>query len=263
MFDLTGKVSLVTGAGSGLGRTFARTMAAHGAVSLCADRDLGRAEETVTMITASGGRAAAFKADVSLPADVDAMFDRIKGEHRRLDILFNNAGVISVPKRTHEVTVEEWTQVLSINLTGVFLCTRGAIPLMLAGAGGSIVNIASAVGLVGMYPGFPAAVVNYAASKGGIVGLTRQVAAEYAKDGIRVNAIAPGFHAGTRLGEIRRATATPDDIKAFEKLVHDSTPMGRMGRLEELEGLAIYLASDASSYVTGQVFAHDGGLTAI
>jgi NAD(P)-dependent dehydrogenase (short-subunit alcohol dehydrogenase family) len=262
-FDLRGKVSVITGAGSGLGRTFAKTMAHYGAIAVCADRDLVRAEETAELIAGSGGRAAVIEADVSVAADVEAMARRIMGDHGRLDVLFNNAGVITLPKRTHEVSVEEWNQVIAINLTGVFLCTRAAIPLMLAGSGGSIVNISSAVGLVGLYPGFPAAAVNYAAAKAGIIGLTRQVAAEYAKDGIRANVIAPGFHAGTRLGDVRRATATPEDIKAFEKLVQSITPMARMGRLEELEGLAIYLASDASSFVTGQVFAHDGGLTAV
>jgi NAD(P)-dependent dehydrogenase (short-subunit alcohol dehydrogenase family) len=132
------------------------------------------------------------------------------------------------------------------------------IPLMLGG-GASIVNIASIIGMVGYYPSFPSAGSNYAASKGGVAGFTRQLAAEYARDGLRANAIAPGWHEGTRLGGERRAQSSPETLARFDAAIFARTPMGRKGTTDELEGLIVYLASDASRFVTGQVFGHDGG----
>jgi NAD(P)-dependent dehydrogenase (short-subunit alcohol dehydrogenase family) len=127
------------------------------------------------------------------------------------------------------------------------------------GAPASMINIASIVGMAGYYPSFPGAGCNYAASKAGVVGFTRQVAAEYASDALRANAIAPGWHEGTRLGAERRAVASPEAIARFDAAILGRTPLGRKGQPEELEGLVVYLASDASSFVTGQVFVHDGG----
>jgi NAD(P)-dependent dehydrogenase (short-subunit alcohol dehydrogenase family) len=133
---------------------------------------------------------------------------------------------------------------------------------MLAARRGSIINIASIYGLTGFYPGFPAGLSSYAASKGALIALTRQCAVEYAADGIRVNAIAPGYHGGTNLGHEGRSNASPEHIARLEGAIRAAVPMGRRGTPDELEGLAIYLASDASSYMTGQVFANDGGWTA-
>jgi NAD(P)-dependent dehydrogenase (short-subunit alcohol dehydrogenase family) len=261
LFDLSGKVALVTGAGSGLGRAFAQGLASAGARVIAADRNREWAEETVTLI--GGGNASlAIHVDVADEESVADMAARAKEACGTVDILVNNAGIATVPARAHEIRVEDWDRLIAINLRGVFLCSRATIPLMLAAGQGSIINIASIIGLVGHYPGQAAVGSNYAAAKSGVVGFTRQIAVEYARDGIRANAIAPGWHGGTRLGDERRATARPEEIAAFEAAIRAQTPMGRRGSPDELQGLCIYLASDASRYVTGQVFAHDGGWTA-
>jgi NAD(P)-dependent dehydrogenase (short-subunit alcohol dehydrogenase family) len=262
IFDLSQRTALVTGAGSGLGRAFAEGLAASGARVICVDRDAGRADETAAAINATRNDALSLVADVAESSSVDAMAERV-AEIGNVDILINNAGIATVPMRTHEMPVADWDRLMAINLRGVFLCSRALIPGMMARGGGSIINIASIIGLVGHYPGFAANRANYAAAKAGVVGFTRQLAAEYAKDGIRANAIAPGWHGGTRLADERKATASPSDIARFEEVILRNTPMGRRGRPEELQGLAIYLASDASRYVTGQVFTQDGGWTAV
>ena len=241
LFDLSGKVVLVTGAGSGLGLAFSRGLAAFGAEVICADRDSSRAEEAVALIQNAGGSALPVHVDVADAASVQSLADRLLASHGRIDVLFNNAGVTSIPKRVHELPVEEWDRVIAINLRGIFLCSRAVLPLMLSGGGGSIVNIASIIG---------------------VIGFTRQLAVEYAKDNIRANAIAPGYHAGTRLGDAYKANLTADALARRESAIAAATPMGRRGLPEELLGLAIYLASDASRYMTGQVIAHDGGWTA-
>jgi len=263
LFDLSAKVALVTGAGSGLGRAFAEGYAAAGARVLCADRDRARAEETTGLINSARNDAVAIEVDVAEAKSVAAMAERVSAICGRVDILVNNAGIATMPMRIHDMPIEDWDRLLAINLRGVFLCSRAIIPQMLARGGGSIINIASIVGIVGNYPGFPMNGANYAAAKAGVIGFTRQMAAEYAKDGIRANAIAPGWHGGTRLAEERKAKATPDEIARFEATILKGTPMGRRGTPEELQGLAIYLASDASRYVTGQVFTQDGGWTAV
>ncbi|HXQ52648.1 MAG TPA: SDR family oxidoreductase [Stellaceae bacterium] len=261
-FDLGGKVALVTGEGSGLGRAFAQGLGAAGARVLCADRNLGWAEETVSLLEPGGNANLALAVDVADAASVAGMAERARSACGTVDILVNNAGIATAPARAHDMPVEDWDRLIAINLRGVFLCTRAILPTMLAGGGGSIINISSIIGLVGHYPGTPAVGANYAAAKAGVIGFTRQIAVEYARDNIRANAIAPGWHGGTRLGDARRATARPEEIAAFEAAIKAQTPMGRRGSPDELQGLAIYLASDASRYVTGQVFAHDGGWTA-
>ena len=261
-FDLGGKVALVTGAGSGLGRAFARGLAGAGARVVCVDRNRDWAEETAALTRPGGNDAVAIEADVADAPSVAAMAARARDLCGRIDVLINNAGIATVPHRVHEMPVEDWDRLIAINLRGVFLCTRAVLPIMLAGDGGSIINIASIIGLIGYYPGVPAVGANYAAAKSGVVGFTRQVAIEYAKDRIRANAIAPGWHGGTRLGDARRATAAPEVIAHFETSIRTQTPMGRRGTPDELEGLAIFLASDASGYITGQVFVQDGGWTA-
>jgi NAD(P)-dependent dehydrogenase (short-subunit alcohol dehydrogenase family) len=264
LFKLDGKVALVTGAGSGLGREMALGLSAAGADVICADRDKGWVTETVSIIHSSGGKASRIVFDVTKEDEIVHLARAVKSSHGKLDVLVNNAGVAPYPKRLHEVDTADWRRVIDVNLNGPFLVTRAIIPLMLDAGGGSIINIASLIGIGGFYPGFAVSSVAYAATKAGLAGMTRQIAAEYARDKIRANAVAPGWQgAGTRLADHFKADWSAEDKERFEQAILAGTPMGRRGDAKELRGLVIYLASDASSYVTGQVIAHDGGWTAV
>ncbi len=264
LFKLDGKVALVTGAGSGLGRQMAIGLSAAGADVICADRDKNWVSETVSLIQGGGHKASRIIFDVTREEEIAHLGRAVKSSHGKLDILINNAGVAPYPKRMHEVATDDWRRVIDVNLNGPFLVTRAVLPLMLDAGGGSIINVASLIGLVGFYPGFPVSGVAYAAAKAGISGLTKQIAAEYARDNIRANAIAPGWQgAGTRLADHFKVDWSAQDRERFEQAVLSGTPMGRRGDANELQGLVIYLASDASRFVTGQVIAHDGGWTAV
>lgn len=262
IFSIRKRVAVVTGAGSGLGKAYAHALAAAGASVICADQDEASAIASADAIILLGGLADAVVMDVSIAESVNESMQKIAGTYGKIDILVNNAGITSLPARTHEVSVADWDRVMSVNLRGMFLCTRSVLPGMMRAGSGSIINIASIVGLVGVYPGFTVSGTPYASSKAAVGGFTRQLAAEYASDGIRVNAIAPGWHGGTSLGRERRVSATAQDIQLFESYVTGSVPMRRRGMPEEMDGLIVYLASDASRYLTGQVIAHDGGVTA-
>ncbi len=259
MFRMDGKVAVVTGAGNGIGRSFSLGLAAFGATIFCADRNLPGADETASLVKQSQGKAAPVEVDVADEASVSAMWDMVEAEFGRADILINNAGIATPAKRTHEFSIADWDRLMAVNLRGVFLCTQHALAMMLKQGGGSIINISSIAGLKGFYPDMPGLAVNYSTAKAGVVGFTRQVAAEYARDQIRVNAIAPGWHGGTALGAERRAISSKEELEAFEKAIHSRIPMGHRGVPDDLIGLAVYLASDASHYLTGQVIAHDGG----
>lgn len=262
LFDLTGRVVLVTGAGAGLGRAFSVALASQGAFVVATDRDLGRVEETGWLVRQIGGAALPLACDVTDEGQVTETVERVLSEQRRIDVLINNAGISTGAAKTHELAVSDWDRLMEISLKGVFLMTRAALAPMIERQGGSIINIASIIGMVGYYPGFKASAVNYAAAKAGVIGLTKQVAAEYAGDGIRCNAISPGFHGGTRLAEAFRSKSTPEQVERYEATIASRTPLGRRGRPNELDGLMLWLASDASSYVTGQNFVQDGGWTA-
>lgn len=258
IFRLDGKVAVVTGAGSGFGRAFARALADFGAMVICAGRRLDALQETASIIAQAGGRAMALRLDVTDESSADAFWHNVAAHHGRVEILVNNAGISLPPQRTHELCVRDWDDVVATNLRGVFMTTRFGLRRMLPGPG-SIINIASIAGMRGYWPGFPSLGAHYAASKMGVVGFTRQVAAEYAREKIRVNAIAPGWHGGTDLIAARRASTPPEAIERFESEVRRRIPMGHRGTPDDLVGLVVYLASEASSYVTGQVISHDGG----
>jgi NAD(P)-dependent dehydrogenase (short-subunit alcohol dehydrogenase family) len=262
LFDLSGKVALVTGGGSGLGRVFCQALAEFGADVVCADINRGWADETVTMIEEFGHRTLAIVADVSKPEEVRLMIAATVAELGSLDILVNNAGITTKPAKMHEMAIEDWDEVMAINLKGVFLCMRAALPVMIRQQRGCIINISSVVGLVGLDPEI-ASYCNYGAAKAGVVALTRQGAAEYGRDGVRVNAIAPGWHAGTRLSARWRSQWPAERERRYYQLIAERTPLGRRGDANELKGMIVYLASDASSFVTGQVFVQDGGWTAL
>jgi NAD(P)-dependent dehydrogenase (short-subunit alcohol dehydrogenase family) len=262
LFNLEGKVALVTGAALGLGRSFAQTLAEVGADVVIADIDENHLDETEGILEATGRKVLKIVADVSKPRDVARMVDESVSNLGQLNIAVNNAGMITKPARFHEMPLEDWNKVISVNLTGVFLCMQKEIEVMLKqGNGGSIVNLSSVLGLVGLDPDLMPR-VNYIASKHGVAGLTKQGAVEYAEYGIRVNAIAPSWHSGTALSKDRDRVQTTEEQDLREKRISALTPMKRRGRIDELQGLLLFLASDASAYATGQVFVSDGGWTA-
>lgn len=258
LFRLSGKMAMVTGGGSGIGQVIAEGLATVGAHVVCADVHLDRALEVADGIRSRSGSADAVQVDVS---DESSVGQAIGSIGPNLDILVNSAGISSPPARTHEVAIGDWRRVIDVNLTGTFLVTRAALPKMLA-RGGSIINISSIMGLGGYYPGFPSNSAEYTASKAGVVGFTQQVAVEYAADNIRCNVIAPGWHGGSRLGEARKKSASPEQEARFFGEIEKRIPMQRRGHVRELLGLALYLASPASGYVTGQLMTQDGGWSA-
>jgi len=256
LFTLTGKVSLVTGAGSGLGRVFCEAMAEHGSDVVCSDINEAWAKETADMIANYGVKTAVVKADVSKQDEVKALFRKVDQEFGKLDVLFNNAGIATKGVRIHEMKLEDWNRVIGVNLTGVFLCMQEGIKLMLRQKSGSIINIASILGLVAVDPDL-LAIQHYIASKHGVIGITKTAAVQYGPDNIRVNAIAPGFYAGTKLGDVEERTE--EETQAVAEKVVSLTPLKRFGQPEEIKGFAVLLASDASSFITGSTYVTDGG----
>lgn len=251
LFRLDGRVALVTGAGGALGTVMARGLAEVGASVLIADLDEAAAERTASEIRAAGGEALAAQVDVTDEAAVAQTVRRAGERWGRLDILVNAAGVSSRgPAAAYDA--ERFRHVLDVNLTGTFLFCREAGRVMLEAGDGRIVNIASIAGLVG-YQGNPA----YLASKGGVVQLTRALAVEWATRGVRVNAIAPGVIETPMVAT--QVAREPEFYVTFR----ERHPVGRFGLPDELVGPALFLCSDASSFVTGHVLAVDGGYTAM
>lgn len=260
---LDGKVAVVTGAAGGIGRSFAVGLAAKGAKVVCLDLAQEGLFGTESEIAGNGGNAISVVADVREEASIHGAFAKVIERFGTVDVLVNNAGIATTPMRLHEIPLADWDRLMAVNLRGAFVCLREALPLMQKNKrGGSIVNIASIAGMRGYYPGFSILGANYSASKGGLIALTRQVAIEYARENIRCNAIAPGFIENTDLGRERRSAASAKTMSEFEREMSVRVPMGRRGIPSELVELAVYLSSDMSSYVTGQVIGADGGWTA-
>ena len=252
LFRLDGKTAVVTGASSGLGVVFAHALAGAGASVVVSARRLDRLEELAAEIESTGARAFPVACDVTREADVDALAAAAASRFGRVDVLVANAGV-SQPHPAEQEPLAVWERVLAVNLTGVFLCNQRFGSMMLEQGSGSIVNIASVLGLVGAGQ-IPQA--SYTASKGGVVNMTRELAAQWSRRGVRVNAIAPGWFASEMTEEM---FASDQGVRWIRR----KTPMGRPGEGEELAGPVLFLASDASSYVTGQTLAVDGGWTVI
>jgi len=240
------KVALVTGASFGIGKATAIAFAKRGAKVVIADWiDDG---ETLKEITALGGKAVFIKCDVSKDAEVRELISQTLKTFGGIDFAVNNAGIEGQTATTHACTEENWDKTIAINLKGVWLCMRYEIPAMLTKTKGAIVNIASIAGLVG-FPGLPA----YVSSKHAIVGLTKTAALEYAKQGLRINAVCPGV---IKTPMIDRTTGND---KTVEKTFENMEPIGRMGQPEEVAEAIVWLCSDASSFVTGHALAVDGG----
>jgi NAD(P)-dependent dehydrogenase (short-subunit alcohol dehydrogenase family) len=246
---LSGKVAIVTGAGSGIGRASAVRFAAEGASVVVADIRGAKAEETVALIEAAGGRAVACAANVATPADVERMVATAVDTFGGLHALFNNAGTIR-PGTAVELSPEDWDLVMAVNVRSVFLGAKYAVPVMAAGGGGSIVSTASVSGLAGD----PKSVV-YSASKAAVINLTRSLAVDHARDHIRVNCICPG---AIDTPPVERMLSQPE---AKERMVR-AHPLGRIGQPEEIAAAAVWLSSDEASFITGQAIVVDGGLTA-
>ena len=243
------KVAIITGGSFGIGRAAAIAFAERGAKVVIAD--WVEDNETLNAIKSAGGDAIFIKCDVSSDESVRAMVDKTIAQYGRLDYAFNNAGVEGISAPTHECTNENWDKTIGINLKGVWLCMKYEIPHMIKQGKGAIVNNASIAGLVG-FVNIPA----YVASKHGILGLTKNAALEYAKSGIRVNAVCPGV---IKTAMIDRFTGKD---KVVEKQFESMEPVGRMGQPEEVAQAVIWLCSDAASFVTAHPMAVDGGWVA-
>jgi NAD(P)-dependent dehydrogenase (short-subunit alcohol dehydrogenase family) len=256
IFDLTDKVAIVTGGGGGLGRAFCEAMAEFGADVACVDSDEQKAKACVKKIKKYGRRAIAIRADISDYNQVESMVNNAISKLGRIDILFNNAAVTDLATKLYETPIDVWDRMIRINLTGVFMCMRAVLPVMIRQKKGSIINISSA----GAFGSTSPTVVPpcYGASKAGVISLTRTGAVEHGKDGIRVNCIAPGTHE-TGLGALPDPKEEKKRTQHMQSVAEQYIPLGRIAKPNEIKGLAVYLASDASSYVTGQVFIEDGG----
>ncbi len=248
---LEGKVALVTGGGSGIGRATALAFAREGAKVVVADVLTDGGEGTVQRIKEAGGKAIFVKTDVSKAGEVIALIDNVVTIYGKLDCACNNAGIEGSMAPTADCTEENWDRTIDINLKGVWLCMKYEIPEMLKRGGGAIVNTASIAGLVG-FQGLPA----YCASKGGIIQLTKTAALEYATKGIRINAVCPGV---IRTPMVERVTGGKPELEAqFTAL----EPVGRIGAPGEVAEAVVWLCSDAASFVTGHPLVVDGGFVA-
>jgi 2-deoxy-D-gluconate 3-dehydrogenase len=251
LFDLTGRVAIVTGGNGGIGLGMAKGLAEAGAAVVVAGRQKSKNAAAVKEIEALGAKAAAVEVDVTKAASAEAMVADTVARFGRLDILVNNAG-INIRKQPQEYTEAEWHQVIDINLTGAFLCTHAAYPEMKKGGGGKIINIGSMMSIFGA----PFAMV-YAASKGGIVQMTKAIATAWAKDNIQANAVLPGWI------DTDLTRAARQQVQGLNERVLARTPAGRWGDPADFAGTAVFLASSASDFVTGTSIVVDGGYSSL
>lgn len=258
---LQGKVAVITGAGSGLGRASALRFAREGARVVCADIDLAAATGVAGEIVAAGGEATGVEVDVTREDDAERMADAALRAFGCIDVLFANAGIAGVGS-VATTTRATWDRVIGVNLTGVWLCNKAVLPAMQARGGGSIINQASIGGMVGF-----SGITPYAAAKAGVIGLTRQAAVEYAAARIRFNAICPGTVVTplvVRTYEERGGIAIGSGQTFDEAMQLNAAryPMGRLGTPDDVAGMAVFLASDEAAWITGATFVVDGGYTA-
>jgi NAD(P)-dependent dehydrogenase (short-subunit alcohol dehydrogenase family) len=246
--ELDGKVALVTGGGSGIGRATAVAFAKAGAKVVIANRSVPAGEETARRITESGGWAVFVRTDVTKAADVETMVATTVQTFGRLDCAFNNAGATGSGLRLADHTEEAFDHTVATNLKGVWLCMKYEILQMLRQGGGALVNCASVAGLIGGLVG-----IAYVASKFGVVGMSRAAAREYAKDGIRVNAVCPGVTRTAMVDDFSR------DNPGWEDRVRATYPMGRIGTPEEVANAVVWLCSDGASFISGHALPVDGG----
>lgn len=248
---LEGKVAIITGGSDGIGRATALTFAEQGASVVIADINTEGGEETLSLIHKNKGQATFIQTDVTKAAEVEALVAQTIDAYGRLDYAFNNAGIAGGPGQSvAECDEEAWDQVMNVNLKGVWLCMKYEILHMLKQGNGAIVNTASIYGLVGFAGGTP-----YNVSKHGVVGLTKSGALQYAKQGIRINALCPGW---THTAMTEHIVSDP----YYGPKIISRHPMGRLGTLEEMAQAVLYLCSDAASFITGHAFPVDGGYTA-
>ena len=249
------KVCLVTGASLGIGKAISQRLAEEGGKVILTDIKDEEGKKVVNEIRDNGGECAYYHLDVSKEEEVKEVFSEIQKQYGRIDVLVNNAGISGANKPTHEVTKEEWDQVIGINVNGVFYCTKYAIPAMREAGGGSIINLSSIYGIISS-PDLPP----YHASKGAVRLMTKTDTMFYAKENIRVNSIHPGFIWTPLVEELAKRSG--QGVDEFRKQLDKSHPIGHVGEPDDIAWGAVYLASDESKFVTGSELVIDGGYTA-